>query len=106
LQANVLEVPPLRERTVDIPGLVEHFIAFFNEKLQPRAAVAGIEEDALKAMQLYPWPGNVRELSNAIEGAFTFSRSPIIELDDLPAAVAASRPEHVFTKFRRAVAAS
>ena len=93
LQASVLNAPPLRERTEDIPALVEHFIAFFNEKLQPKVAVAGIERDALEAMQRYPWPGNVRELSNAIEGAFTFSHSPVIGIDDLPAAVTGSRSE-------------
>ncbi len=93
LQASVLNVPALRERTEDIPALIEHFIAFFNEKLQPEVAVAGIERDALEAMQAYPWPGNVRELSNAIEGAFTFSHAPVIGLDDLPAAVAKCRPE-------------
>ncbi len=91
LQACVLRVPPLRERTEDIPALIEHFIAFFNEKLQPKVAAAGVERDALEAMQRYPWPGNVRELSNAIEGAFTFSRSPVFGLDDLPAGVAGSR---------------
>ena len=93
LQAGVLKVPPLRERIDDIPLLVEHFIEFFNEKLQPTVMVTGIARDALEAMQRYLWPGNVRELSNAIESAFTFCRSPIIRLDDLPAATVASRPE-------------
>ena len=92
LQASVLKVPPLRERIEDIPLLVEHFIAFFNEKLQPKVMVAGIEEDALEAMQRHLWPGNVRELSNAIESAFTFSHSPVIGLDDLPAAIVAAGP--------------
>jgi two-component system response regulator AtoC len=55
--------------------------------------VTGIARDALEAMQRYLWPGNVRELSNAIESAFTFSHSSIIGLDELPAAVVASRPE-------------
>ncbi|MFZ1119157.1 MAG: helix-turn-helix domain-containing protein, partial [Candidatus Binataceae bacterium] len=78
----------------DIPLLVEHFIAFFNEKLQPKVMVTGIERDALEAMQQrHLWPGNVRELSNAIESAFTFSHSPVIGLEELPAAVVASRPE-------------
>ena len=67
LQAGVLSVPPLRERSEDIPLLVEHFIEYFNEKVHPRIPVRGIEEEALTAMLEYPWPGNVRELSNCIE---------------------------------------
>ena len=51
----------------------------------------GIEEDAIAALMKYTWPGNVRELSNAIEGAFTFGRSPIIRLQDLPVGVAGNR---------------
>jgi two-component system response regulator PilR (NtrC family)/two-component system response regulator HydG len=53
--------------------------------------VRGIEEDAIAALIKYAWPGNVRELSNAIEGAFTFGRSPMIPLQDLPAGVAGNR---------------
>ena len=93
LQASVLKVSPLRERIEDIPLLVEHFIAFFNEKLQPKVMVTGIERDAVEAMQRHLWPGNVRELSNAMESAFTFSHSPFIGLDEMPAAVVGSRPE-------------
>jgi transcriptional regulator with PAS, ATPase and Fis domain len=94
LQAGVLNVPPLRERADDIPHLVQHFIGLFNERLRPRIAVQGIEEDAMAAMRGYNWPGNVRELSNCIEGAFTFGRSAVIRLQDLPIAVAEvqSRP--------------
>jgi two-component system, NtrC family, response regulator AtoC len=55
----------------------------------------GIEEDAIAAMAEYPWPGNVRELSNALEAAFTFGRSPMVRLQDLSIAVAASRREQV-----------
>ena len=91
LQAGVLNVSPLRERSDDIPLLVEHFIEYFNEKLQPRIPVRGIEEDAIAALMKYSWPGNVRELSNAIEGAFTFGRSPMIRLQDLPVGVAGNR---------------
>jgi DNA-binding NtrC family response regulator len=93
LQAGVLNVAPLRERSDDIALLVEHFIEYFNEKLQPRIAVRAIEEDAIAAMTEYSWPGNVRELSNAVEGAFTFGRSPLIRLQDLPINLAGSRLE-------------
>jgi transcriptional regulator with PAS, ATPase and Fis domain len=93
LQAGVLNVPPLRERSDDIPLLVAHFIEFFNEKLQPLVAVLGIEEDALAAMRDYRWPGNVRELSNSIEGAFTFGGAAMIRLQDLPVSIVAGLPK-------------
>jgi DNA-binding NtrC family response regulator len=92
LQAGVLNVPPLRDRLDDIPLLIDHFIETFNEKLQPRIAVRGIEQDALAAMAEYRWPGNVRELSNSIEGAFTFGRSGMIRLQDLPVNIAEGCP--------------
>ena len=91
LQAGVLNVSPLRERSDDIAFLVDHFIEYFNEKLQPRIVVRAIEENAIAAMTEYSWPGNVRELSNAVEGAFTFGRSSMIRLQDLPIKVAGSR---------------
>jgi len=84
LQANVLRVPPLRERLDDVPLLIEHFINVFNERLKRPTPVAGIAEDAMAAMRAYQWPGNVRELSNAIEGAFTFGRGSLITIADLP----------------------
>ncbi|MGH7934959.1 MAG: sigma 54-interacting transcriptional regulator [Candidatus Binataceae bacterium] len=93
LQASVLEIPPLRRRLDDLPFLIEHFIALFDEKLRPRVAVHGIEDDALAAMRGYDWPGNVRELSNTIEGAFTFGRVPMIRLEDLPQVLSGRPPE-------------
>jgi two-component system NtrC family response regulator len=87
LQAGVLRVPALRERAEDIPLLVEHFIALFNERLKPRTVVRGVDDDAMLAMKRYSWPGNVRELSNAIESALTFGRSPLVTLEMLPAAI-------------------
>ena len=101
LQASVLKVPPLREHPDDIPALVDHFIALFNEKLRPQVPVRAIEGAALETMKAYTWPGNVRELSNAVESAFTFSRSPVIRLQDLPALVTRKVPlvaNHKFVK--------
>jgi DNA-binding NtrC family response regulator len=85
LQAAVIAVPPLRERREDIPLLVEHFIARFNQDLG--RTVGGIEQRALDALLQYQWPGNVRELSNAIEGAMTFGTEPLIRLEDLPSSI-------------------
>lgn len=92
LQASVLRVPPLRERTADIPLLVDHFIALFNQHMVRAEPVTGIAPAALDAMVKYPWPGNVRELSNVIEGAFTFGHAALIELRDLPAGVGQMSP--------------
>ncbi len=88
LEVNSIRVPPLRDRLEDIPLLVEHFTALFNEKLGRAQPIAGIEPEALAALQRHTWPGNVRELANAIESAFTFGHSATIRLDDLPVATA------------------
>ncbi len=92
LQAGVLRLPPLRQHIEDIPALAEHFIALLNEKLKPREPITGVEEGALKALKAYQWPGNVREISNALESAFTFGRSHLITLADLPGAISTRRP--------------
>jgi transcriptional regulator with PAS, ATPase and Fis domain len=95
VQANVLRVPPLRERLEDVPLLVEYFIALFNERLGRNIVTDGIETQALAAMSQYQWPGNVRELANAIESAMTFGTGSLIGLEDLPASVSrngSSRP--------------
>lgn len=84
LQANVIEIPPLRERSEDIPLLTSHFIKIFNTETSRAIPVAGIAQDAMAALLGYSWPGNVRELSNAIESAVTFGRSSRIHLHDLP----------------------
>jgi transcriptional regulator with PAS, ATPase and Fis domain len=90
LQASVITVPPLRERREDIPLLVEHFIDVFSQNLGRH--LAGIEREALDAILNHSWPGNVRELSNAIEEAFTFGKSPLIGLKDLPPTIGHGSP--------------
>lgn len=87
LQANVISVPALRERRDDIGLLADFFVERFNRQGIRSTPVVGFEADASEAMRAYSWPGNVRELSNAIEGAFTFGRTPKIGLSDLPANV-------------------
>ncbi|MBV9480320.1 MAG: sigma-54-dependent Fis family transcriptional regulator [Acidobacteria bacterium] len=58
-------VPPLRERTEDIPLLVRHFLKEFSSAYGRRAGE--ITDDAVDALMSYSWPGNVRELRNVIE---------------------------------------
>jgi DNA-binding NtrC family response regulator len=87
LQANVLQVPPLRERLEDVPPLVDYFIALFNDRLGRNIVTNGIEQQALVAMCQHKWPGNVRELANAVESAMTFGTSPLLRLEDLPSTI-------------------
>jgi DNA-binding NtrC family response regulator len=72
---NVLHIdmPPLRERTADIPLLVNHYLGGRT-----------ISNEAVALLTAYPWPGNVRELRNAIERAITLATSPEIRASDLP----------------------
>jgi len=91
-----IHLPPLRERTSDIPLLVEHFVTKFNERL--RKSVTGVDDEALAALVAYAWPGNIRELENVLERTILFSEGAIIRARDLPAelggapAVAAAVP--------------
>jgi PAS domain S-box-containing protein len=77
-----IELPPLRERTEDLPLLVQHFIEKFNHQMGRK--VQGISGDGLDVLCAYSWPGNVRELENAIEHAFVHSHNPILQFEDLP----------------------
>ena len=92
LQANTIELPPLRDRTEDIPLLTSHFIEAANEKVGRDVAVSGIAKDAMEALLRYPWPGNVRELSNCVESAVTFGRGARIRLGDLPEYIRRNQP--------------
>ena len=64
-------VPPLRERTEDIPLLAEHFVGRFSRKHGIR--IHGISDRAIAALARHSWPGNVRELENVIERAVIMS---------------------------------
>jgi len=83
-----INLPPLRERAVDIPLLVEYFLKHFGGTTPPR-----ISPDALEALQHYDWPGNVRELRNVIERAVLLANDGNITARDLPIGPAApARP--------------
>lgn len=73
-----IEVPPLRERTEDIPMLAWAFIHEFRESMAK--PVTAIADDSMAALQAYAWPGNVRELRNLIERAMILSREPVLRI--------------------------
>jgi len=77
-----IKMPPLRERYLDIPLLIDYFVEKFNRTTS--RSVKGLSKEAMKALLAYSWPGNIRELQNAIEHAFVLVRSGLIELTDLP----------------------
>ncbi len=77
-----LHLPPLRERTEDIPLLVDHFIRRFNPRL--KKCVAGTSETAMEKLVAYPWRGNIRELENVVERCLLFAGGEHIEVADLP----------------------
>lgn len=81
---NVIPIllPPLRERTEDIPLLVDDFL--HKVIAEQKKTVAGIASEAMAGLMAYRWPGNVRELENVIERMVTLSDSPILTAADLP----------------------
>jgi DNA-binding NtrC family response regulator len=82
LNVFTVELPPLRERSEDIPLFVEHFLTEL--ETPPHKTVTGLEPDCLEALKAYSWPGNIRELRNVMERALIVTRGPLISLDDLP----------------------
>jgi DNA-binding NtrC family response regulator len=77
-----IHLPPLRERTGDIPRLVDHFIHKYN--LKSKREIKGVSAPAMKMLSLYPWPGNVRELEHTIERILILEDGDIIQPEHLP----------------------
>ena len=84
---NVLpfHVPPLRERSEDIPLLAKHFLAYFCSK--ESREIKTLEQDAIEALTAYNWPGNVRELKNIVERLVIMSPRQTIGFEDLPSSI-------------------
>jgi two-component system, NtrC family, response regulator AtoC len=83
LNVVTLYVPALRERRSDTPMLVHWFL----ERYAPGSELH-VTSAAMKAMMQYEWPGNVRELENCVERAVALGNGQIIDLGDLPPAIA------------------
>jgi DNA-binding NtrC family response regulator len=89
LNSGTLTIPPLRERTEDIPLLCRHFIMVHceNNSMEPKAINDDVHDYFLK----YDWPGNVRELRSTILYALSISRTNRIDISDLPAYIVAGK---------------
>jgi formate hydrogenlyase transcriptional activator len=79
---NVFPValPPLRERSEDIPLLVQHFVRMYSERLGKPVTI--IPQETLEALKRYSWPGNVRQLENLIMRAIILASGPILEMEE------------------------
>ena len=85
LNVITLQLPPLRDRSEDIPLLAKHFLRTYAE--ENGKAMTSISAAAFELLMDYRWPGNVRELENAIERAVVLSTGEVLEVELLPPAV-------------------
>ncbi|MFO7681654.1 MAG: dihydroxyacetone kinase operon transcriptional regulator DhaR [Chloroflexota bacterium] len=76
-----ITMPPMRERTEDIPLLAERFLARISQR---DGQAAWINDEATAVLRRYPWPGNVRELESILERALHQSNDSTIHVSDLP----------------------
>ena len=79
----IVNIPPLRERISDLPGLISFFINKHQAKLKKR--INGVRPEVMAEFKNYQWPGNVRELENIIESSLNFTRDgETVGLEHLP----------------------
>lgn len=85
-----LVLPPLRQRTEDIPLLVHFYVDAYNQEF--RKKIRRVSPDAMTRLRLYGWPGNIRELRNAVERAMLLVDGDELTADQFPmTAASASR---------------
>ncbi len=80
LNVVALTIPPLRERTEDIPLIAQRCLEVFNEK--NRKTILGFTPLAMDILIRYPWPGNVRELMNSVERAVVLCQADYLDDKD------------------------
>ncbi len=94
-----IRLPPLRERSDDLPLLIDSFVSHYAERNNKQ--IAGVDEECLAALRSHPWPGNVRQLRNVIERAMIVCDGRMIGLHDLPEEFrSASQSDSGFFKVR------
>jgi two-component system nitrogen regulation response regulator GlnG len=77
-----IDLPPLRQRTEDLPALVDYFLDRARETYQTNAR--GVTPEAMALLQGHPWPGNVRELEHALQRAALLSPDALLGPADFP----------------------
>jgi transcriptional regulator with GAF, ATPase, and Fis domain len=94
LAAVVVDVPPLRERTDDIPMLASYFLDRAATMYQKR--ITGFSPEALNRLGRYSWPGNIRELQNVVERAVLLCGSDTVTPEHLADLAVTQRAPHSF----------
>src|SRR5262249_55225797 len=94
LNTMEIPIPPLRDRSEDIPPLAARFLA--QEAERAGRGRMTIDPDALALLERHAWPGNVRELRNVVERAVAIADGDAITAQDLPERIRAhaARPPH------------
>lgn len=77
-----IELPPLRERVIDIPLLAEYFAKVFAQKTNRK--IHSLDPGFIEALKQYPWNGNIRELKNVMERSVLLADGTTLTIDDLP----------------------
>ncbi len=90
LRVFPIRLPPLRERTSDIPALVKTFVEEFANQFGKK--ITEIDDDAMELLKAYRWPGNVRELRNLIERSVLLADGEVLTGDMLPPPVRGEEP--------------
>ena len=85
-----LDLPPLRQRSEDVPPLAYHFLKMYSERMDKE--VTRVDPEAMALLQAYPWEGNVRELQNVIERAVVLQQGDTVEVRSLPEQLRGGRP--------------
>jgi two-component system response regulator PilR (NtrC family) len=91
-----ITLPPLRERSDDIPELANHFVAKFGEQAGRRLSIS---PRAMQLLENYMWGGNVRELEHTIERAVALERGDEIQPERLPEHITNYNPERINAEF-------
>ena len=81
LNVFTLELPPLRDRKIDIIALIDHFQAIYEKKYAKRIEVS---TECLRLLLTYDWPGNIRELRNVVEKIVLLAEDRMVQADHLP----------------------
>jgi len=90
LNVITIDLPPLRQRPLDIPQLAQQHLKIFSR--QSSRLIKNFTPAAMAAIQRYPWPGNLRELRNVIERAVILATGDKIDVNDFPDNLRGAQP--------------